>query len=178
MMTPPEIDEVLKTFSVIVDTREQATDKALERYEAFGCPYDRATLRYGDYCANVTLPSGQLVNTSEPVSARCVIERKMSMEELSACLTRERKRFEREFQRASDNDAKIYLLVENGSWEGIIMHRYKTKFTPQAFLASLTAWTVRYNMTPIFCKSATSGKLIREILFRDIKERLERGEFD
>jgi hypothetical protein len=29
-----------------------------------------------------------------------------------------------------------------------------------------------------FCKAETSVKVIRDILFRDCKERLERGEFD
>jgi hypothetical protein len=45
-------------------------------------------------------------------------------------------------------------------------------------MASLMAWTVRYNLRPIFCKAETSGALIKEILYRDMKERLERGELD
>ena len=72
----------------------------------------------------------------------------------------------------------MYLLVEDGTWEGIIMHRYRSRLHPSAFLASLTAWAVRYDISIVFCRSATSGKLIREILYRDIKERLERGEYE
>jgi len=177
-MMPPEVDETMRTFRIIVDTREQATDKALERYAAFGCPYEKATLRYGDYCASVTLPDGrQLYDTSEPIKAVCAIERKMSLEELSACFTRDRKRFVREFDRALDQNAKIYLLVENGSWEAILKHRYRTQFNPNAFMASLAAWSARYDLTPVFCRSATSGRLIKEILFRDMKERLLKGEY-
>ena len=41
----------------------------------------------------------------------------------------------------------------------------------------MTAYTVRYNMNILFCKEDTSGRLIKEILYRDLKERLERGEF-
>jgi len=29
----------------------------------------------------------------------------------------------------------------------------------------------------VFCKADTSGALIKEILYRDMKERLERGEY-
>ena len=58
-----------------------------------------------------------------------------------------------------------------------MMHRYRSKYHPNAFLASLTAWMVRYNLTPIFCKAEVSGDLIREILYRDLKERLEQGEY-
>lgn len=177
-MMPWEIDETLKTFKVLVDTREQATKRSLERYASFGCPYQKATLRYGDYCASVTLPDGgQLPDTSSQIKPVCVVERKMSLEELSSCFTHGRERFEREFERAVSVNAKIYLLIENGSWEAILAHRYRTKFTPQAFLASLTAWSVRYDLTPVFCKAATSGRLIKEILYRDMKERLMRGEY-
>ena len=169
--------EVLSTFRIVTDTREQVTDKAVERYVSFGVPYERATLRYGDYCGNLTLPSGPLYDTSSTVYPSCVVERKMSLDELAACFTRGRDRFDREFQRAKDAGAKVYLLVEGGSWEAIINHRYRSRYNPGAFIASLVAWSVRYDITPLFCRADTSGKLIKEILYRDIKERLQNGEY-
>lgn len=172
-----EQKEVLSTFQILVDRREHQTPKAEERYKAFGVPYQKATLNYGDYCGLITINAGWIHDTTKTVSAACVIERKMSLDELASCFGRGRDRFDREFQRARDAGAKVYLLTENGSWEAIINHRYRSRLTPQAFLASLTAWTVRYNLTPIFCKPATSGKLIKEILYRDMKERLQRGEY-
>ena len=101
----------------------------------------------------------------------------MSLDELAMCFTRGRDRFRREFERASAAGAKVFLLVENGSWEAIMKHRYRSRFNAKAFEATLTAWTVRYNIVPLFCKADTSGELIREILYRDMKERLERGEY-
>lgn len=172
-----ETSEVLSTFQILVDTREQATPKSIKRYEAFGVPYERATLSYGDYCGIVTIDGAPVCDTSEAVKARCVIERKMSLDELAMCFTRGRDRFRREMERASSNNSAIYLLVENGSYEAIINHRYRSKYHPSAFLASLVAWTVRYNIIPIFCKAETSGQIIKEILYRDMKERLERGEY-
>lgn len=172
-----EIDEILQTFQIIADTREQNTPRASERFKAFGVPVQRATLNYGDYCGNITLPDGPLYDGSGRISAPCCIERKMSLDELASCFTRGRDRFQREFDRAVEKNARVYLLVENGSWEAIQRHRYRSKYHPKAFQASLAAWTVRYNMTPIFCKAETSGDLIREILYRDMKERLEKGEF-
>jgi hypothetical protein len=35
---------------------------------------------------------------------------------------------------------------------------------------------IRYELQVIMCKAETSGRLIKEILYRDLKERLERGE--
>lgn len=176
-MDPLEIEATLKTFRIIVDTREQRTPKASDRYKSFGSPFERATLSYGDYAANVTLPSGDLHDTQRRVSAKCVIERKMNLDELAGCLGRGRDRFRREFERAAAAGAEVYLMVENATYEALINHRYRSKLHPSAFLASLIAWQVRYGLRVVFCKSGTSGKLIREILYRDMKERLERGEY-
>ena len=99
-------------------------------------------------------------------------------DELAMCFTRGRDRFRREFERATEASAKVWLLIEGGSWEAIDKHRYRSKFNEKALKASLIAWSIRYNMVPVFCKPETSGALIREILYRDIKERLENGTYE
>lgn len=174
-MDPFDIKEVLDSFTIIVDTREQNTAKSKERYESFSAPWKRMTLAYGDYSYDCSLPLYE--NKDKALTPKCVIERKMSLDELAMCLGRDRKRFEREMQRAADHGARIFLLIENGSWEGIINHRYRSRLHPSAFFASLTAWMIRYNMNVVFCREGTSGKLIREILYRDLKERLENGTY-
>lgn len=170
-----DIDTCLESFQILVDSREQPSARATKRYKSFGCPYHRHTLCYGDYTYNFQLPNGDMLFGDETVSGDVVIERKMSLEELSGCFCQSRDRFTREFQRAADHKAKIYLLTENASWENLINGKYKTRFNSKAYLASITAFMARYNITPIFCKEETSGKLIREILYRELKERLESG---
>ena len=166
----------MQTFAVIADTRERDTAGARERYKSFGVPVYRATLDYGDYCGLVQIDGAFLYDMTARIQPTVVVERKMSLDELAMCFTRERPRFKREFERAKASGATIYLLVENGSWEAIQKHRYKSRFTPKAFQASLIAWIARYDLRLIFCKADTSGSLIKEILYREIKERLERGE--
>lgn len=177
-LDPFELAETMATFAVMVDTREQSTPKAKERYASFGVPIQRATLRYGDYCANVQLPGGRWLHSAdEAVEPPCVIERKMSLDELAGCMGRGRARFQREFERAANAKAKMYLLIENGTWEGILYHRYRSRLNSNAFFASLAAWSVRYDITPVFCKADVSGRIIKEILYRDMKERLGNGEY-
>ena len=174
-----EIEDTLKTFRIIADTREHNTDKAAARFAALGAGMERGTLDYGDYCANITLPDGrQLYDTSvNRIYPKCVIERKMSLDELAECFTRSRARFEREFHRAEEHSAKVFLLVESADYEMIYRHNYRSRFRPKSYIASLCAWVVRYNLIPVFCEPGTSAKLIREYLYRDIKERLEKGEY-
>ena len=169
----------LESFVILRDTREQDTPRARARYASFGVPCDRATLSYGDYTYNAQLPDGSWVcDTAQTISPACFVERKMNLDELAQCFTRGRERFQKEFERAQANKAKGFLLIENASWENLIAGRYRSKFNPKAFLASAAAWAVRYDLNLIFCKEETSGKLIKELLYRDFKERLERGIYD
>lgn len=171
--------DLLKTFEIICDTREQATPRAQQRYKSFGVDHSRGTLNYGDYCGNITFPDGsKLYDTETTISARCVVERKMNLDELAQCFTRGRERFKREFERAAEHEGRVFLLCENGSIEKIMRHEYRSKFAPKAFLASIVAWNIRYDLQLIFCSQLSSGTIIKEILYRDIKERIEKGEFD
>ena len=178
-MNPIEIEEVLNTFMIYCDSREQPTERAAKRYKAFGVPYERAKLDYGDYTYNVQLPNGRLLfDKDKPIYPLATVERKESLDELASCLTHSRDRFEREFQRAKNHNARVFLLVENASWENLLTGRYRSKFNPKAFFASLCAWSVRYDLQLVFCKEETSGKVIKELLYRDLKDRAEKGEFD
>lgn len=171
--------EVLNSFEILVDTREQNTEKSRKRYDSFSVPYRKATLDFGDYTYNFTLPNGdKLHDISATIKPLCVVERKMNLDELAGCFTHGRQRFQREFERASSNKSRIFLLCENANWENLLNGKYRSKFNPKAFMASVIAWEIRYNLCLLFCKEETSGKLIKEILYRDFKERLERGDFD
>lgn len=170
-MHPVEIKNVIDSMTILIDTREQASDRAEKRYKSFLCSSRRQKLDFGDYSAEFEIDG--LV-----YQLNVAIERKMNLDELAMCFTHERKRFTAEFERAKKENASMYLLVEDANWENLINGRYRSKFNSFAFLGSLTAWMVRYNCKLIFCKSETSGILIREILKRELKERLEAGEYD
>lgn len=166
-----EIEQCLNSMTIIVDTREQPSERAKKRYDSFQCSWRRQKLDYGDY-------SAEFMNcNNEWVRVPVAIERKMNLEELSACFCQQRDRFTREFERAKTDSAKIYLLTENATWENLINGRYKTKFNSKAYLASITTFMARFNIVPIFCKSETSGRIINEILYRELKQRLEVGDF-
>ncbi len=167
-MTPFELKSALETMTLYVDSREQATENLKKRLEQTGLPWERRKLDFGDYSCRCTV-NGETLD----FSTKAAIERKMSIDELCLCFGRERGRFEREFERAKAAGCKIYLLVENGTWEHVYCGKFKSKYNPSALVASLLAWQVRYDMRIMFCKQETSGKLIRDILFRELKEYLE-----
>lgn len=168
----------LESMQVLVDSREQPGERADRRYRSFGCPWRRQTLNYGDYTYTFTLNGRSLFPEDVAIGGDCVIERKASLEELSGNFTKERDRFAREFQRARDANAKVYLLVENSELRHIYAGHYDTRFGKEAYFASLLTFMARYDITPIFCPADMSGVVIGEILRRELKERLEKGKYD
>ena len=167
-MHPLEVQDALDSMVILLDTREQDTDRLRARLRQTGRPFERKKLDFGDYSAKVLLPNGVWYDFSREV----VIERKMSLDELCQCYTRDRDRFEREFKRAQNAGAKVYLLVESASWELIYSGNYRSKMLPKSLVASVLAWLARYDCQVLLCKAETSGKLIKDVLYREVKERL------
>lgn len=163
-----EISEALDNLTVLIDTREQETPALKKRIALMGRPYKRQKLDFGDYSAMCEIDGKQY-----DFSSVLAVERKMSLDEICNCFCRGRGRFTREFERAAKSGAKIYLLIEDGSWEAAYSGKYRSQMSSKAFTASLLAWLARYNCQLIFCKAETSGKLIADILYREAKERLE-----
>ena len=174
MMNPAEVEKILNTMIILVDTREHPTAEAKRRWERFGVPYERVGLKNGDYTAKFILEG----NESFTLEDICLIERKMSVGEICGNFCNGRDRFTREFERIKEKGAKTYLLIEGATWENIYNGKYNSKMTPKSLVSSLTAWLARYNVVPIFCKPETTPKLIRELLYREAKEYFEKGGYD
>ena len=168
-MTPFELQKTLESLTLLLDTREQETASLKRRLKDIGLPCKRQKLDFGDYSCELTMPDGSVVGFDKAFS----IERKMNIDELATCFTSQRKRFTAEFERAKEAGAKIYLLVENASFEKIIAEKYRSKVSNNALLASIFAFLVRYNCQIVFCKPETSGRVIKEILYREAKEYLQ-----
>ena len=162
------VKSTLDTFTILVDSREQDTLKYHQRLARFSCPILRTKLDFGDYSAQVTLPSGVTFSLADKVS----VERKMSIDECASCWTTSRDRFKREFERARTKNAKVYLLIEQASWEKAYHGYYRSQMKPQAFVASMTTWMARYDTPIVMCNAETSGQLIYDILYREMKEAL------
>lgn len=155
-------------MQVIADTREQDTAYFRARTAQMGCAVIREKLDFGDYSARFLLDDGAWFDMRQHVA----IERKSSLDELALCFARDRARFEREFIRAGGCGARLYLLVEGATWEAAISGEYRSKMAPQALVSSLIAWMCRYDCRVIMCRAKTSGRLIRDILHHEGRQRL------
>ena len=151
-------------MTILWDTREQNTPRARKRMEQVGVPIERVALSFGDYsvkCDTLDLRD------------KIAVERKMDLTELAHCYCQDRKRFVREFKRAQEAGAKIILLVENGGLDEAYSGHYMAHVHPSALTASIFAWLSRYNCQILFCNEKNSGYVIHDVLYRELKERLE-----
>ena len=173
-----EIQNCLDSMKILVDSAEQPTGEYFKRCNAFGVPYERRNLDFADYTYDCLLPDGKWLHEGEKVvRGDAVIERKMSLRELSGNLCQNWERFCREFERAKKHQASVYLLVEDGSWMKIVTGKYGTRFNSKAYLHRLLKLISVYQIKPIFVQKELSGQMIYEILYRELKTRLESGKY-
>lgn len=167
-MTPKEMENILQTMFLLVDTREQPTEQYYKRLDSVGVPYRRQKLDFGDYSCGYLASDGFEVLLDKEI----VIERKMSLDEICANFTKGRDRFAREFERAANSSAKVHLIVENGNYEKILKGTYRSKLNSNSLLASFMAFADRYNISVHFCKPDTTPTLINKIFYHHIRNKL------
>lgn len=174
-MHPIDIDATLKTFSVIVDSREQKWGHIEKALKATETPYTQRKLNYGDYTCEAVKPSNEPVSLAQSV----VIERKANLDEIVGNFTKGRERFDREFKRSVEDHAKVFLMVEDDRlWENILLHNYRSKMPPKTLLATFCSWQARYNITIIACRKQESGTLIKAILYYALRDYLQKLDGD
>lgn len=161
-----ELQEALKDFTIIADTREQVNAHITRYFDEQKIPCVSRKIDTGDYSAQIGALS---------LEKDIVIERKHNLDEICGNFTAERERFEREFLRAKAYGTKVVLIIENAAWTDIFLGNYRSKVKPQSLVGSLFAWMVRYNITVLFCKPEETGKLIHGILYYAARELLVNG---
>lgn len=134
---------------VIVDSREQTPLR-----------FERLTSRLGTLTSGDYAPAG--------LEHLVAIERK-SMDDLVGSLTTDRERFERELHRLRGfRFARVLVTAPRAD---LLAGRYRSKATPAALLASVTAFEVRYAVPFVFAEDETeAARLVELWLFYATRE--------
>lgn len=164
--TDGELKSELSKMEIICDTRENVNDHITSWLDKKNIPYITRKLNTGDYSAML----GGLTMEKD-----VLIERKHNLDEICGNFTAERERFEREMIRAKAIGTKVFLVIENATWEDVFLGNYRSQLKPQSLAASLLSWQVKYNLTVLFCKPESTGKLIYSILYYWAREELLGG---
>ena len=92
--TDKELDELVKSLTILVDTREKNNQHLLDYWDDKGINHKKKALSYGDY--SFMIPKNEDLNIPRDIyfDGEVIIERKGSLEEISGNLTKERDRLE------------------------------------------------------------------------------------
>ena len=142
---------------MLVDTREKQWCHIEEYFEIEMIPYVRYKLDYGDY--SFCIPANEKYGITENMyfNDKIMIERKASLDELSGNFTRNRDRFVREMSGAPQNKV---LMIEGADYKGVVNHEYRTQFDESAYVASLHAFWVKYDLPTFFVDKDYAGYFI------------------
>ena len=167
-LTPTQLDKLLKTAVILIDTREQENKHITDYFDKHKISYVSKKLDFGDY--NIMLPKNLELNFPQDMVLDYAIERKNSLEEISGNLTQGRTAFENELIRGKE---KMTLLIENSSMNDVITGNYNTEYDKRSFIASLLTFFTRYELQHIFVEKAHSGLIIYGILYYRMREVLK-----
>lgn len=167
-----EQKQLLKSMVVLVDSREKENKHVTDYFDKKGVAWKKATLSVGDY--SILLPKNEDLGIIRESSFQGLfaIERKNSLDELSGNFTEGRERFSNEFFRAKD--AKLLLLIENGSFDKMINHEYRSQLSEKAFIASLFSFQHRFNLSVNFIEKKNAGMFIHTNCYYFLKECLSK----
>jgi len=137
-----EVDEILDSMVVIVDTREQ--DRYIENWLIKkGHPVVRRKLDYGDY--SFMIPKNEKFGIMEDVlfDERIAIERKNSLDEIISNLCdKNGERINKEF---ANYPGKMYLYIED-KYDNACLQRYRSKYNRRSLLGKLEGIELKYGI--------------------------------
>lgn len=173
--TIKELEKILKNLVVLIDSRERENSHITDYLDNQSINYKSQKLDFGDYsCMIPALPEMGIMR-DVTFKNSIIIERKGTLEELSGNLTHRRNEFESELLRAKGS--RIYLLIENGTYSDILLHKYSTQYHPKSFIATLKTFEIRYGISCNFISSSCSGNFIYYTCLYYLREYLKCGEY-
>lgn len=145
--TDKEIDEIVKSMVILIDTREKSMDHLTQYFDKAGIKYKQRALDYGDY--SFYIPKNEALSIPRDIyfDQKVIVERKGSLEELSSNLTKERDRLEKELSLAPKTKV---LIVENATYADMVNGNYDTKYNNKSYWASVHSFWFKYNIPIIF----------------------------
>lgn len=140
-----------------VDKREQANQHIIDFFDKSKIQHESKSLTTGDYSFYIK-KCPELGIMWDWWADNLFLERKANLNELANNLKEER--FFNEMKRTIDFKHK-FLVIENGSWEDILLHNYQSQYSEKAFYSQMIKLMAKYDIKIIFTKNI--GLMIYQI---------------
>ena len=167
--TDSEQKELLKSMTILIDTREKEKKNThiTDYLDTKNISWIRKALPYGDY--SVMIPKNEKLNIPRDLvfTNQICIERKASLSEWASNLVNDRSAVKKKF--ALSPPHKI-LMIENGSYEDMVNGNYYGNYSSKSYLATFHSMWHEFDIPIIFMPNPEySGMFIAGYLWYYIR---------
>jgi ERCC4-type nuclease len=147
--TDKQYKELLNSLVIQIDKREKSNQHVIDWLDKNNIQHMSKSFESGDY--------GFLIKKNEELGFirdtffvdELFIERKHDLDEIAGNL--KDNAFINEIKRTKNIEHK-YIIIENGSWDDILNHKYQSQYNEKALYKTLLKLQSKYNIKIIFTK--------------------------
>lgn len=173
--TDKEIDAIMKTLTIVMDTREQQSKHITDYLHQKEISLKIQKVDHGDY--GCLIPKNDELGIPRDIYLNSFVERKAHMDEITGNLQKDtRSAFENELIRSQGS--RFVLIVEDkDAYVKMIKGDYRSKYNPLALLGTLNTFKAKYNFEIVYLDKSLSGNWIYHHFYYQMKNYLKRGAF-
>ncbi|UBR30214.1 ERCC4 domain-containing protein [Bacillus sp. SD-4] len=173
--TDKEIDSILKTLTIVIDTRENKNDHIRDYLHQKGIQIKNQKLDTGDY--GCMIPKNEELGIPRDIYLDSRVERKAHMDEITGNLQKDTQTaFENELIRSKD--IPFTLIVEDlKGYEKMLKGQYRSQYKPLALLGRLNTFKAKYNFEIVYLDKKFSGNWIYHHFYYQARHYLKTGIF-
>ena len=173
--TDTELNKILKTLTIVVDTRENVNGHILDYLNQKQIPVKIQKLDTGDY--GCMIPRNEELGITRDIYLSSRVERKAHMDEITGNLQKDTQTaFENELIRSKGNRF-IKKSYPNCKLEKMKKGDYRSKYSPLALLGRLNSFKAKYNFEIVYMDKKFSGNWIYHHFYYQAKHYLKSGAF-
>ncbi|PEM36737.1 ERCC4 domain-containing protein [Bacillus pseudomycoides] len=173
--TDTEINKILKTLTVIMDSREKSSMHITDYFRQKDIPMKIKKLDVGDY--SFMIPANPEMNIMRDIYFNSYVERKNSVDEICGNLQKDKQQaFINELIRSQDSN--FVLFVEDPKFdENIAQHKYRSRYEPKALKGRLESFKAKYKFEIVPMSQTMIGHNIYHRFYYQAKHYLKTGMF-
>ncbi|HEQ3529243.1 TPA: ERCC4 domain-containing protein [Bacillus cereus] len=173
--TDKEISNILKTLTIVIDTRENVNGHILDYLHQKDILIRNQKLDTGDY--GCMIPKNEELGIPRDIYLDSRVERKAHMDEITGNLQKDTQTaFENELIRSKD--IPFTLIVEDlYGYEKMLQGKYRSKYNPLALLGRLNTFKAKYNFEIVYIDKKFTGNWMYHHFYYQAKHYLRAGKF-
>lgn len=173
--TDKEVDVILKTLTIVMDTREQQAKHISDYIHQKEIPLRIRKIDHGDY--GCLIPKNEELGIHRDIHLNSFVERKAHMDEITGNLQKStRTAFENELIRSQES--RFVLIVEDkDAYMKMLKGEYRSRYNPHALLGTLNTFKAKYNFEIVYLDKSLSGNWIYHHFYYQMRHYLKKGIF-